>query len=388
MNILESFSKRHNDIGPASSIQQNELVYDQVDKGLNPIILSYGEAPFEVDAIDFSNIDHARGSHYSQGIGIKEFREEIAGYLKKFHNVDCNSEKNVLVSAGSKIISFYCAQLFLNKGDVMLLHEPSWVSYQEHASFSQADVEFIPYDQDIGEARKYFEKNPRIRIIVLNNPNNPRGYIYSESQLRKLAKDCMECNVILIVDESYSDFCGEKGFFSAGCLVNEFNNVVSMNSISKNFGLSGWRLGYAIASEEIINGLNKFNQHLMTCAPTVLQLALVEKGLINLRYELDPFLADLNKKREKVASLLTKHGFDFLDGSATFYFFIDVGKFNVNTKDFVIKLLKNRHVSIIPGGAYGTSTQGFLRLSFGVESLERIEAGLKILKEELENERS
>lgn len=385
MNNMKYFSNRTLDIGSASSIEQNERVYELIENGIQPIILSYGEAPFETEPVDFSKIDHSRGAHYSQGIGVKEFRDEISIYLDEFHDAKINPDKNIMVSCGSKIISFFTSQLCLNPGNVMLLHEPSWVSYQEHAKFSGATTEFIPYYESILSAKDYFKSNPNIKNLVLNNPNNPRGYIYSEDELRQLAKDCYENDVILTVDESYSDFCGDIKFFSSSCLINEFPNVVSLNSISKNFGLSGWRIGYAVGSKEMIAGLNKFNQHLMTCAPTILQLALAKKGLSNLRREVDPSLNDLIKKRKDVENLLTKYEFDFLGGSGTFYYFIDVSDYVNNTKEFVMNLLNKRHVSIIPGGAYGKSTEGFLRLSFGNEPIERIDEGLKIIKEELKN---
>ena len=119
----------------------------------------------------------------------------------------------------------------------------------------------------------------------------------------------------------------------------------------------------------------------------MLQLSLIGK-LQALREHLKPQLEALSDKREKVEKLLIKHEFSFLSGSSTFYYFINVSKSIRNTKHFATDLLERRHVSIIPGAAYGSSTEGFIRLSFAVEPLGRIEQGLMIIREELQNAKS
>ena len=378
------YSKQTQEIGAASSIQQNEIVYKMRREGGDPIILSYGEAPFKISPFSPSATDWDRGCHYSEGLGVPEFRQEIANDIAEVTGVKVSWEKNILISAGSKIISYFIAQSLLNPGDNIMLHEPSWVSYQEHAKLNRATTTFLDHSLPIQNFEALYKLNPNTRLIYLNNPNNPRGYVYNEKDLRWLANFCTENGICLAIDESYSDFVIDEDFCSGITLLKEFPNVVVFNSISKNFGLSGWRIGYCVGNEEIISTLNKFNQHLITCAPTCLQLALVGK-LSNLRNEIRPQLISLNKKRSDVILLLKKYGFDYLSGSSTFYFFIDVSDKINDTKKFVIDFLKEYDVSLIPGGAYGKSTSGFLRLSFAIESIERIELALLRLRSKLDS---
>ena len=168
------FSQRTNGVAPASSIAQNELVYKSIFEGKNPIILSYGEAPFSMPDIDFSSLDHNKGAHYSESQGLPEFREEVAN----FHNISYNtniSKSDIVISAGSKILSYLSCLACLDKGDEVLLHEPAWVSYQEHARLAGASVEFMPYGAEIKDLETYLDKFSNIKMLVLNNPNNPRG---------------------------------------------------------------------------------------------------------------------------------------------------------------------------------------------------------------------
>ena len=380
MEVLKLLSNKVKDIGSASSIQQNEKVYELVNQGINPIILSYGEAPFKIEPILPSLQEWDRGAHYSQGLGVPEFREAIATYSRKWHQFDVQSAENIMVTAGSKIGSYYVFLAFMNSGDNLVLHEPSWVSYQEHARLCGGKTRFIASDQSIYEAL-VSSYSPSDKIVCLNNPNNPRGTVYSEKELRSISEFCQQKNKLLVVDESYSDFCKDGDFFSAGHLVSEGNeNVIVLNSISKNFGLSGWRLGYIIASKSIIVHLNKINQHLMTCASTNPQLTLAGK-LDSIRQQVQPQINDLQNKRRAVETIMEKMNIKFLSGSTTFYHFLDFRHEIHNSAEFVVSLLNEKYVSLIPGKAYGQSTEGFLRLSFAIEPLERIEEGLLRLKE-------
>jgi len=378
------YSSRSQKVGDASSILQNELVYKKVNEGINPIILSYGEAPFSLTEFDLGVLNSEAGAHYSYSAGVPEFCDDIVKLYKTEGLPSRLTRDNILVSCGSKIINYLITLAFVEDQDVALLHEPAWVSYQEHIKLSGGIVDFIPHEETLFDIENRLAENKRIKFLVINNPNNPRGYLYSEDEIRWAAKVCAKYEVILLIDESYSDFCGNDTFFSGANLVGDFKNVIILNSLSKNFSLSGWRLGYMIADPEIIKQVNKLNQHLITCAPTVLQLALVGK-LDALRSHIKPQMVALSTKREMVEKLLIKHGFKFLTGSSTFYFFIDVSEYILDTKEFVLDLLDRRHVSIIPGGAYGASTGGFIRLSFAIEPLDKIDIGLKIIKEELEN---
>jgi aspartate/methionine/tyrosine aminotransferase len=376
-------SVRSKSMGSASSIQQNELVYKKIRGGHDPIILSYGEAPFKVPEITLDSAYWDIGCHYTDGLGHPSFRREISDYEARVHSVVADPDKNILVSAGSKIISYFICLAYLNPGEKILLHEPSWVSYQEHARLCEGTTVFVNYDAGLEDIKQKIRDDQKIRIIYLNNPNNPRGHVYQEDELLELAVFCQARSVILAIDESYSDFVIRERFFSCGKLINDYSCVIVFNSMSKNFGLSGWRLGYCLANQESILTLNRFNQHLITCAPTCLQLSLVGK-LSSMADIIRPQILALDSKRDEVCKLLKNRELSYLDGSSTFYIFIDISEKIKDTKQFVLDLLDEDNISLIPGGAYGESTSGFLRLSFAIEPIERIEKALDILASRLE----
>ena len=360
-------------IGPATSIEINESVYRLKSEGLDPITLSYGEAPFKFDgAFNFENTDFNEGAHYSDSRGVLQFREKLRDYYFTEYKVKLSVD-DFMVTAGSKIGSYIALQTMLNDGDGVLLHEPSWVSYQEHAKLSNSSITFMPYSAEVKDFENYFDSNTK--VLILNNPNNPRGLLYTEQEIRDCASMCKKHNAYLLVDESYSDFIGDDSFFSVASLIHEFDNVLALNSISKNFGLSGWRIGYLISNQSFLNYAGRLNRHLITCAPTILQNFLAanfDQLLAATRGQ----LLDLMKKRKDVKKLLDRLGIKYLSGDSTFYFFLDVKDYNIEAKSFCLELLKSENVAIIPGNAYGNNLKDFLRISFGVESLERIEIGM------------
>ena len=365
-------------IGPATSIEINESVYRLKSEGRNPITLSYGEAPFQFDgSLNFENTDFNAGAHYSDSRGVLHFREKLRDYYLSEYNASLSVD-DFMVTAGSKIGSYIALQTILNDGDSILLHEPSWVSYQEHAKLCNSSITFMPYSAAPKDFEKYFDS--KIKVLVLNNPNNPRGLLYTEQEIRDCAALCKKRDAYLLVDESYSDFIGEGNFFSVASLIDEYDNVVALNSISKNFGLSGWRVGYLISTKNFLEYAGRINRHLITCAPTILQNYLAT-NFDKLLYATRDQLQDLMVKRNEVKKMLDKLGIKYLPGDSTFYFFLDVRDYAIEAKSFCLDLLESENVAIIPGNAYGNNLKDFLRISFGMESLDRIEMGmLKMLQ--------
>ena len=140
---------------------------------------------------------------------MPQFRAEIADHIKRQYGVSTSID-NIMVGAGSKILSYYICQTFLKCGDSILLHEPSWVSYREHAKLCGAKTKYIDAKENVSSAAEILQKDPSIKIIYVNNPNNPRGYVYQESEIRHLAETTKKFGVVLVIDESYSDFVQQR----------------------------------------------------------------------------------------------------------------------------------------------------------------------------------
>jgi aspartate aminotransferase/aminotransferase len=252
------------------------------------------------------------------------------------------------------------------------------LSYQEQCRLVGAVPVFIKYNEEIENFGNYI--TDKTKVLIINNPNNPAGRLYTKSELLLIYNICRKQGIYVVVDEAYSDFVGSKQFFSMASVVPDKDGIIVVNSLSKNMGMSGWRVGYAISSNEIIRSLLKLNQHLITCAPTILQeyMAYYFDKVISITL---PQVDQVVKKREKISKMIDKLGLKRLAGTCTFYFFINVEKFLGTSLELSLILLLKHSISVVPGSAYGQSTKDFIRVSIGAEPEERIWDALCVIRD-------
>lgn len=378
-----NFSKKVVETPQALSVYLNQLVYELRSRKKNIVTLSLGESFFDIPFFGIENINFTKGYHYSDSKGLKELRIKIAKFYNEYYGTNINYEK-VLISAGSKIILYMCFLSLLNNKEEILIHEPAWLSYKEQVKLANGKPKFFPYNEDLKNLKKYITK--KTKAFVINNPNNPVGKLYSKKELHYIFKICRQKNIFLIVDEAYSDFVINGKFFSCANLDSNLDNLIIVNSLSKNLGMSGWRIGYLITNPSFLILIEKLNQHLITCAPTFLQMYMEKNFEKILSYTL-PQIKNLLYKRQRIQTFLKELKFEYLEGNSTFYFFINISKYNQNAFTLCINLLIDESISIVPGNAYGENTNNFLRISIGTESEDKIYQSLKILKYKLEDKR-
>lgn len=366
------------DIPEAMSIRFNQMVYDLKRQGRDVIVLSLGEAFFEIPLFRFSQVDYVKGYHYSDSRGIPELRNAIAGYYHRQYGAPVDARSELLVSAGSKLLIYMAMMAVLNRADEVLVHEPCWLSYPEQVRLCGGVPKVIPYDVPPAEFERYL--SPRTRLLVLNNPNNPAGHVYSRRDLTDLYEMCRVRGIYVLVDEAYSDFVGDGSFVSLAQIAPAKERVIIVNSLSKNMGMSGWRIGYVIAHPTFIAQLLKVNQHLMTCAPTILQSYCAKYFERILQLTL-PQVREVVEKRKRIARRIDELSLKRLPGEATFYFFINIDPYPGTSLAFATELLQTHAISVVPGCAYGTSTDRFIRFSIGAEPEERIEEALWVIKQ-------
>lgn len=365
-------------IPEALSIYINQLVYEQRRRGRDITVLSLGEAFFDIPMFDFAKLDFVRGYHYSDSQGIPELREKIASFYAREYGATVNPKTELLVTAGSKPVILFAMQASLNPGDETLIHEPGWLSYQEQARLCDAVPTFIPYHVEVADFHKYF--TDKTRMLVLNNPNNPAGRIYTKEELSGLYKQCRPRGIYLMVDEAYSDFAPSGTFHSMTEIVPDKDGVIVVNSLSKNMGMSGWRVGYVITANPLLRQILKINQHVITCAPTVLQQYMA-------RYFDDvtavtlPQVRSIVEKRDRIQKLMDQLGLVRMHGNATFYFMVSIEKFPASGFDFALHCLFNHQIAVVPGSAYGDSCARFVRVGIGTESEERIHDALLVIRD-------
>ncbi len=375
------FSKKVIQIPQALSVYLNQLVYELRNRKKNIVTLSLGESFFDVPFFGIDEIDFSKGYHYSDSKGLKELRIKISQFYNKYYKTHTTYEK-ILISAGSKVILYMCFLSLLNNREEILIHEPAWLSYKEQVKLANGKPKFFPFNESLFKLNKYINK--KTKAFVINNPNNPVGKLYTKKELNYIFKVCEKKNIYLIVDEAYSDFVMNKKFYSCANLDKNMKNLIIVNSLSKNLGMSGWRIGYMISNNKILKLIEKLNQHLITCAPTFLQMYM-EKNLDRILSYTLPQIKNLLHKRQRIQKFLKKLNFKYLEGDSTFYFFIDISQYKKSAFTLCVNLLIDESISIVPGNAYGENTNNFLRISIGTESEDKIYQSLKILKYNLEN---
>lgn len=366
------------DMGEATSIYINQLIYDLRRAGKDVIALSLGEAYFDIPLFDMAKLDVVGGYHYSDSQGLPELRDRIAGYYSAYYQAKVDGKSEVLISAGSKAIIYMAMLTVLSSGDEVLIHEPSWLSYPEQARLCGATPQFIPFDCAVEDFPRFI--TAKTRMLIICNPNNPAGRVYTPEELIYLYNVCRTRGIYLLVDEAYSDFVLDNLFHSMARIVPDKDGIIIVNSLSKNMGISGWRIGYAISSPDFIAQLLKVNQHIITCAPTIL-LDYCARYFDKIIAITLPQVIQAVEKRARVSQMLDELGIRHLPGASTFYFFVNLEGYSGTSLDFTLRLLKEKHIAVVPGSAYGASTGRFIRVSIGTESEERIWDALQIIKE-------
>lgn len=367
-------------IPEALSIYINQLVYDQQRRGKDITVLSLGEAFFDIPMFDFNELDFARCYHYSDSRGIPELRDKISYFYKKHYAAEIDPNHELIISAGSKPIIYFCMLACLNAGDEVLIHEPGWLSYQEQAVMADAIPTFIPHHVAVADFSDFFTE--KTKMLVINNPNNPAGRQYSMEELTLIYQQCRPKGIYVLVDEAYSDFT--EAFHSMAEIVPDKDGIIIVNSLSKNMGMSGWRVGYAISSPCVIDQVLKLNQHLITCAPTLLQHYMAQFFDDITQITLPQVRATV-EKRTRIARYLDKLGLNRMPGDSTFYFMVGLADFPGTGLEFAIHLLLRHQIAVVPGIAYGKSCERYIRVGIGSESEERICVALSVIRDLLFN---
>lgn len=380
--MLPSINPVVESIPEALSIFVNQIVYDKQSKGERVYTFSLGEAFFKVPRFEVSDEDFQRGYHYSNSMGQPALRKKIAEMYHDYYSVSADPETEILVSAGSKAIIYMLLKTVVSGGEEVLVHEPAWLSYSEQIRLAGGICVPIPYDKGITEWEGYI--TDKTKVIIVNNPNNPSGQLYSRRELERLYEIAEKYGLFVMVDEAYSDFIlpGDR-FISFASVDTKKEHCLIVNSLSKNMGLSGWRVGYTIAHAEVIRQLLKLNQHIITCAPTLLQdyMAAHFEEILNVTI---PQAREMAVKRKAVQEIMDEVGIRYIPGSGTFYFMIDVSDFKGTTEELVYTLLLKDNIATVPGRAYGISTAGHIRFGIGVENLEDTRKCLLTIRHYLE----
>lgn len=361
-------------VSEASSIKMNNRIYEMKASGHDVITLSLGEAFFDIPLPTFEGLPEGKIHHYSHSRGIPLLREKLAKYHELGSGAPVDPEREILVTAGSKAAIFMTLFALLERGDEVIIPEPLWVSYPDQVRLVGALPVMTPWYESFQDLTARITSHTR--AIVVNNPQNPTGRRFDANEMMTLHEIAERHGLFLLADEAYHEFVppGERSISALEYDALKSHTIVC-NSMSKNYGISGWRIGYLIAEGRVVNQVLKLQQHLVTCAPTILCYYLAEH-FETILTRTKPQIQRVVELRNRMSELLADEGVICLPGDATFYLFASLGESKLRSDDFSSELLSRYGVGVVPGVGYGASCDHFIRISVGTESEARLTDGL------------
>ncbi|HEX6039386.1 pyridoxal phosphate-dependent aminotransferase [Longimicrobium sp.] len=370
-------AKHVEDVATAMSIKFNAYSTALKAAGEDVTICSFGEAYFDIPLQPFDTLPFPSLYHYSDSRGLPGLRQKLAAYYESEYGVPVDPASEIVVTAGSKLAVHMTFMALLEPGDEVVVPEPAWVSYSEQVRLCHATPVMVPHDVPVTELGEWV--TPRTRAIVICSPQNPTGRVYTRDELRYLHAVAKEHGIYLVSDEAYSDFVSAEPFISTGLDDPEKEHTIICNTMSKGWGLSGWRIGYLISNATVMEQLLKISQHLITCPPTILAQYL-ERHFHDILAVTKPQIQEVVAKRAELARYMDEIGLTYMDGSATFYFFVSIAPSTLASEPFCLRLLHEEKVAAVPGVGYGRSCDGYIRVGVGTESMDRMKAALRTIK--------
>jgi aspartate aminotransferase len=345
-------------------------------RGIEVLDLCVGEpdlpTPEHIKAAAQKAINENR-TKYTLNSGITELREAVCVKFKNEYNAQYNSDE-VIITNGAKQAIYNTLQVIINPMDEVLLPLPYYVSYSEMIKLAGGIPKFIKtkrensYKITLEELRANISENTK--ALILCNPNNPTGSVFSESELQKILDFALSQNIFVVSDEIYEKLVyGNTVFKSTAAFGPEFkNNLVVINGVSKSYSMTGWRIGYAVAKKEIISGMNKLQSHSTSNACTISQYAALE-ALTGPQEVVENQRKIFEERRDLIQKELNKiDSISYVEPLGAFYFFIDISQILKksesisSSREFCINLLNESYIGTVPGSVFGM--EGFLRISY------------------------
>jgi len=360
------------------TLEINALAQKLRSQGVDVVNMTAGEPDFPTPQPVIEAAINALNSgktKYTAAAGIPELRQKIAERVQRRYRVKC-SARQVVVTNGGKQALFNAIASVISSGDEILLISPCWVSYEPQVALmggvvkyvkTSIEENFLPRAQDVAKA-----VTPRTKAIIVNSPNNPTGAVYGRETLQSIANIALRNNITIISDEVYDSLVYDGEYTSLYGLCHG-ENVILINAFSKSHAMTGWRVGYLVASEEVAECVSKIQAHSTSNVCTVSQYAALAALDTDTSYMREKF----RKRRDFVAQKLSRMNLTFSVPRGAFYFLIDVRSVAQNDAEFCVELLQKSYVALVPGSAF--NAPGYVRLSFALGE-NKLEKGLERLK--------
>jgi aspartate aminotransferase len=381
--VFSLLSKRVFDLKPSETLAITSKAKELKKAGVKVVNLSAGEPDFPTP----ENIKNEAAkamkenfTYYTAASGIPELKIEISKKLKEVNKAFYEPEQ-ICVSAGAKQGLYAVMQVILNPGDEVLLPTPFWVSYLEQIKLCEATPVLVPMDEKNKIKADLIEEKitSKTKCLILNSPSNPAGMICDFKELKSIADLALERGFYIISDEVYEFFVYDgKTHISIASLNDEIREkTIIVNSFSKTYSMTGWRIGYLAASKEIIEAVSSFQSHAIGNPNSIAQKAALEalRGSQDFTYKMVKAFDERRKFVVKRLNEILKLSCIMPEGA--FYVFPEITQTKLTSVKFAEKLLEEAGVAIVPGAAFGSDSH--IRLSYAA-SMEEINEGMERLE--------
>jgi len=317
---------------------------------------------------------------YTLPQGDRNLRELIADIYREKYGVECGPE-NIIITHGAKGAIFALMQCVIDEGDRVLIQDPGWPSYSEIAKIAGG----VPVSIRANSEKEFLKDieskvSKKTKLVIFSTPSNPTGHVYNKSMLKSLWEMANDQNFLVVSDEPYHEIIfDKKNHESVGRY--GLNNTVIVNSFSKTYCMSGWRIGYLIAEEQLIKTLAKFQLHQSTCVPPFIQDA-AKQALLHDWDGVEKRREIYERRRDLFLSLVGKY-FNGEKPEGAFYYFPSVAEFDLSGEEFSMELSK-RGLLCVPGSLFGRYGKYNVRFTFSKPEGELRRAS-EIIREYMES---
>ncbi len=367
---------------PKSGIRK---FFDIVAQSKDVISLGVGEpdfdTPWHISRAAVTCLENG-GTHYTSNLGTPEIRQAIARYLTRRFDAAFDWQREILVTVGVSEAIDLAIRALCSPGDEVLYHEPCFVSYGPTIRLAHGvpvAVETRAEDAfRLTVAALEKKVTPRTKALLLNFPCNPTGATLVKEDYLAILDFCKRHDIILLADEVYSELNYEVADGEKLCSFTSFpeyrDRVILLNGFSKSWAMTGYRLGYACGSTDIVDAMMKIHQYGIMSAPTLAQAAGVEAMDFG-DADVARMRREYKKRRDYLVPALNALGLKTLMPKGAFYLFPDVRSSGLTSEDFAMRLLKEHGVACVPGEAFGECGRGYVRISYAT-SLEKLQKAM------------
>ncbi len=372
-------AERVRKIAPSATLAIDAKAKQLKKEGKDIVIFGAGEPDFNtpenIKKAALKSIDD-NITRYTPVGGMPELKKAAAEKFKRYNNINYDISE-ILISCGGKHSLFNIMMAVLDKGDEAILPVPYWVSYEEMIKLAEAKIVLCGTDEKFKLTSKIVGEKitDKTKMLILNTPNNPTGAVVDPDEMKKIAELAVDNNFYVVSDEVYEFFIyGNERHLSIASLNDKIKNLtISVNSVSKTYAMTGWRIGYCGASNEIIKAMENLQSHSTSNPSNIAQMAALE-ALNGPQDSVKEMVRAFDERRKFMHKRLNEiDGISCIEPEGAFYVFPDIRETGMKSLEFTSRLLDEALVAVVPGIAFGSDNN--VRLSYAT-SMHEIEKGL------------